>query len=490
MAEQNPYHPHLPPDDPSLFYGRQDAAAFLRQRLVGAHNRHIILILGRLGIGKTALLHHVDYIVDERYASVYLNVAEIDLRSTSAFILSTVEAIVARMEILGASTYRVPSPPDSVDETGLRQWFADDFLDVVLTAIRRDRFLLLMLDDFQAILDAIDAGNLPSGFMDYLGGLLDRHERLDMLATIDVHDEDRISRYPLTSHVHFHYRLQHLDSEAARQLIIEPVAGVIQYTEDAIQRILSLCGGYPFLLHSVCRLLYRLWEGSPQLITGATLDYIYTPVLEETGEILRDWWGKTTPNMQAAIRALLAFRDENPQQPISQDSLRQWLKKSKTRLNETQLFSTLRALEYSTLVKTTEDGSYFFSTGLEADWLRMNLQELEAQRRASRLPNRTHVMGVLGILVTLLIIGVLLASGILQGDDETKPLEDAPPTSTFGVDIDATRAQATRLAVPSATLTPSVAVSDTATSPPSRTPHPTHTPKPTATRTPRPTQEN
>jgi hypothetical protein len=194
--------------------------------------------------------------------------------------------------------------------------------------------------------------------------------------------------------------------------------------------------------------------------------------------------------MQAAIRALLAFRDENPQQPISQDSLRQWLKKSKTRLNETQLFSTLRALEYSTLVKTTEDGSYFFSTGLEADWLRMNLQELEAQRRASRLPNRTHVMGVLGILVTLLIIGVLLASGILQGDDETKPLEDAPPTSTFGVDIDATRAQATRLAVPSATLTPSVAVSDTATSPPSRTPHPTHTPKPTATRTPRPTQEN
>jgi energy-coupling factor transporter ATP-binding protein EcfA2 len=479
MAEQNPYHPHLPPDDPTLFYGRQDAAAFLRQRLVGAHNRNIILILGRLGMGKTALLHHVDYIVDERYATVYLNVAEINLQSGSAFILSMVTAIVARMEIIGASTYRVPSPPDSADEMTLRRWFVDDFLDVVLTAIRRDRFLLVMLDDFQAMLNAIDMGTLPPDFMEYLGSLLDQHERLDILAAIDVDDENRLMRYPLTSNVHFHYRLQHLDPEAARQLITEPVTGAIQYSEDAVQRILALCGGYPFLLHSICRLLYRLWESSPQIITAATLDYIYTPALEETGEILRDWWGKTTPNMQAAIRALLDF----PQQPVSQDSLRQWLTKSRTRLNETQLFSTLRALEYSTLVKATEDGSYFFSTGLEADWLRVNLQELEAQHRASRLPNRTHIMGILGVLATLLLIGILLASGILRGSDETEPLKDAPPTSTFGLDINATRQaeaeQATLQAIPSNTITTSLPLSDTPTQQPTQTSRPTRTPRPT-----------
>ena len=65
MLNQNPYHPLSPPDDPTLFYGRQNAIAFLRQHFVGADNHAILVILGRIGMGKTSLLlylrkHYLD----------------------------------------------------------------------------------------------------------------------------------------------------------------------------------------------------------------------------------------------------------------------------------------------------------------------------------------------------------------------------------------------------------------------------------------------
>ncbi|NJL92627.1 MAG: hypothetical protein HC915_02315 [Anaerolineae bacterium] len=52
MLMQNPFHPLAPPDDPTLFFGRREALAFLRQHLVGAHNTHAMLIFGRLGMAK------------------------------------------------------------------------------------------------------------------------------------------------------------------------------------------------------------------------------------------------------------------------------------------------------------------------------------------------------------------------------------------------------------------------------------------------------
>jgi len=438
MFERNPYHPLLPPDDPTLFYGHQEAVAFLRRHMVGAVNKDILILFGRLGMGKTSLLHQTAFVVDERYQTVYVDTSAADLSSTAAFLIYLSGVIRTRMEAIGASTYRLPEvPPPSIQDSDLRTWFADDFLDVAVTAIRRDRFLVLMLDDMQLLFQAIDAEKLPADFIDYLGNLLGQHERLDIVAAVDVAYEARAMHHPTTANIHTHFRLHPLDPSAARQLIIEPVAAEYGYEEETIQAILKLCGGFPFLLHSVCRLVYRARENNPaiKVIPPEFLDYIYTAALEETGEVMHSLWERTSPNQRAALHALLDLRQQHPEQAaFALGGIHALVRRQ---MNQTQLVAALRTLEYDALIKTTTNGEYYFCTALEAAWLEN--QRSEAARQVSRWVPSRRLLGGLAVLAAIILILLLLGLGVFNQQGETLPETDAPPTATFAIDIDATR---------------------------------------------------
>lgn len=494
MHNQNPYHPLSPPDDPTLFYGRQDAIAFLRQNLVGAYHREMLVILGRMGMGKTSLLQHTAFIVDERYQTVYVETGAVGFGDETALLLHLAQCIVARMEAIGASTYRLPPFPDAAAPAAeVREWFAKDFLDVVLTAIRRDRFLLLLWDDFHLIIEAQEQGTLPEDFIAYLGAVLERHDRLGMVAALDVAYEEHALRFSPLANLNFYFRLGHLDEQAARQLILDPVEGVLSYTDDALDRLLHLCGGYPFLIHSVCRLLYRLHEADSELriITPQIIEHVHPAVMEETGEIMGSFWKETTPNLREVLKALLEFWMQDPFTPVPLPLLQRKLRQMKVGMNQTQLVSQLRGLEYLSIVKATPEGSYGFSTALEADWLRSNWGKT-LPARTFNPPSRARVVGAGAVLLAVLVVAVLLVAGVFDEDREAPPKQDAPPTSTFAVDIDATRradrASATAQAIPSATTTPSPTPSNTATFTPPATAALTRTPRPSTTpsRTPSP----
>lgn len=491
MLRDNPYHPLESPDDPTLFYNRQDAIAFLRQHLVGAHNKEMIVVLGRIGMGKTSLLHHAAYIVDERYQPVYIDANDASLQSSTAFLYHIVDSVVTRMEFIGASTYRLPEIPEDADEATLREWFGTDFLEVALTAIRRNRFLLLLIDDLHRVFAAIDDGRLSSDLVDYLGDLLVRHERLDIAVAIDGLHEERALVCATTSNLNLHFRLQPFDNETARRLITEPVEEHYSYTDESVERLLRLCGGYPFLIHSVCRLIFRLYEANPglSLIGHDLIDHVYDAALEETGEVIQNYWAWMTPNVRAVANAFLHFYEENPAAPITQDDLRAQLTRMRANLNQTQLASALRTLEYDALIRANEGGTYQFSTGLEPEWLLSSQHDAEA---VNVQPNRSRagLVGMGAVIVVIALIGVLFAMGVFAGGGEAEPGQNDPPTATFDLDIGATQRAldqtATAFAIPSNTST------DTPTARPSDTPRPTRTstatPSETPTRTPRPSR--
>ncbi len=432
MPDTIPYHPLSPPDDPTLFFGREDVIAFLRQHLVGANNTEVLVILGRAGIGKTSVLQHIPYIVDERYQPVYMEADTLD--NLYVYLTGLASRIVQRMELIGASTYRVPElPPADTPSQDLLKWFALDFMDVVLAAISRSRFLLLLLDDFHRIFDAVHSQLLPANFIDYLGELLKQHDRLSIVAGLHIDYEDQAMRYAATANMLNHFRLHHLDEQAARQVIVEPVSLKYTFTEEAIERILKLCGGYPFLLHSVCRLLYRHYKNNPQISQMGVnvVDLVYTAALEETGEILRDYWQRCTPTQQMILTALLEFYQENPQEAVSFDRL----KAHSPQINGTQLAATLRSLEYDLLVNTTAAGDYQFATQLEADWLAANTSLKDKQEEKSR--RKARLIGLLAVAAVVVMILVLLLSGVFESSEKAAtPDSDAPPTSTLPIGID------------------------------------------------------
>lgn len=434
MPENNPYHPLSPPQDPTLFFGRENAIAFLRQHLVGAHNQEMLVILGRNGIGKSSLLQHVPFIVDERYQPVYLNILPEQVISVYALVIFAVDNILNRMEVIGASTYRVPDlPAPEAPDSEILNWFASDFLDVVLTAIRRDRFLLLMLDNYQFVLDAVASGTLPRNFFDYLQKLLHDNERLEMLASVPINYEEQALQSSVTANLNFHFRLGHLTEQAARQLITEPIAAYYHVSDEVVDYLLRLGGGYPFLLHSLCRLIYRYREGTPQLtmIQMNHAQAVYDAALEETGEIMRPYWDQAALNERHVLLALVNLQRANPDQPVMLDAIQDWLKNTRVNLNETQVASTLRKLEYSTLLTSKPEGIRF-NTSLECDWLAQNAQLSTAESR--QVLSRGRIASLMGVVLVILIIAGILMSGILDNEDTVAPSNDIQPTLTLAIE--------------------------------------------------------
>jgi hypothetical protein len=345
------------------------------------------------------------------------------------------------------------------------------------------------MDDIHRVFAAIDDGRLPDDMIDYLGDLLVRHERLDIGVAIDGQHEERALVSAPTANLNLHFRLQAFDVETARSLIIEPVADHYTYTDESIERLLRLCGGYPFLIHSVCRLIFRLHEGNPalSLIGHDLIDHVYDAALEETREVIQNYWAGMTPNVRALANAFLHFYEENPTAPVSQDDLRAQLGRMRVKLNQTQLASALRTLEYDALIRVNEGGTYQFSTGLEPEWLLTSKRDSEVAMEGTAR-SRAGLIGIAAVVLVIALIGGLFALGVFAGGGETDPGQDDPPTATFDLDIGATQRAldetATAFTIPTNTST------NTPTAPPSDTPRPTRTPTPTETdeptRTPRP----
>ena len=259
MSVANPYEPHFTADGPVVFVGREDVFAFFRQHLVGAPPAHGLVLIGRAGLGKSAVLHQLERQIDERYRPCIIRLGALDLSGEDHLLAALVEAIHATLEGTGASTYRLPLYACR-GGTARPALVGADYLAVTMSALRL-RHLLLVFDDAHLLFDAIDEGKLPGDLFAYLADLLAAYDRLALVFALDTTHEDRVLGTELLSDPSLHIRLGELSRADAERLVREPVAGMLDY-EDRSSRDLSLAGGHPFLLHSVCRLLFRRSESA------------------------------------------------------------------------------------------------------------------------------------------------------------------------------------------------------------------------------------
>jgi hypothetical protein len=329
MSVTNPYNPLFSADEALPFVGREDVFAFFRQHLVGASLTHGLVLIGRRGLGKTALLHHLQGQIDERYRLCLIPLADLDLSSEERLLAALTEAIYATLEAAGVSTYRIPTWPEVSPDGAppdLRAWFREEFLDVVMSALRL-RHLLLAFDDAHLLFDALERGTLPQDFFAYWANLLGTYERLALIFALDAAYEDRILAVELLNNPSLHLRLSELSREDAERLIREPVEGLLQLDPQVVEGILELADGHPFLLHSVCRLLFRRSEERHHAgpITPHDLAAIHDAALDQADEILRPLWQHLSQNEQFTLIALVSLDEQAPGEAFSFDALRGWL---------------------------------------------------------------------------------------------------------------------------------------------------------------------
>ncbi len=497
MSVVNPYNPLFSADEALPFVGREEVFSFFRQHLVGAPLTHGLVLIGRRGLGKTALLHHLAGQIDERYRLCLVPLADLDLTGEEHLLAALTETIYAALEAAGVSTYRIPSWPAASPDGSLpnpRAWFKDEFLGVVMAALRL-RHLLLAFDDAHLLFDALERGALPQDFFAYWAELLGTYERLALIFALDAAYEDRVLNTELLSNPTLHLRLAELPREDAKRLIREPVAGVLQLDPQVVEGILTLADGHPFLLHSVCRLLFRRSEERLHAgpVTPHDLAAIHDAALDQADEILRPLWQHLTQNEQSTLIALVKLDEQAPGEAFSFDALRGWLLGAGYAMGKTQLAAALRGLVYNGLAIVQED-TYSVPARLIADWVQANSrasQPSPSVQPARLARTRLPLLGLLVVLIAVIALGIAALAGLWEDTEKEVTPGTALPTATLSLNLEGTRraefasqtAQALPTVMPTATHTPSPTPTSTVTDTPqaSATPRPARTPRPTRT---------
>ncbi len=493
MSVANPYEPHFTADGPVAFVGREDVFAFFRQHLVGAPLAHGLVLIGRAGLGKSALLHQLERQIDERYRPCIIRLGTLDLAGEDRLLAALVEAIHATLEGTGASTYRLPDWPAPAEDgtpPDLRGWFKADYLAVTMSALRL-RHLLLVFDDAHLLFDAIDQGRLPGDLFAYFADLLAAYDRLALVFALDTTHEDRVLGTELLSDPSLHIRLGELSRADTERLVREPVAGMLDYEDEVVEGILSLAGGHPFLLHSVCRLLFRRSEERHHAgpITAHDLTAVHTAALDQADEIFSPLWRALTPNERYSLIALVRLDEEAPGEAFSFDVVRGWLLGAGYALNKTQLAAALRGLGYNGLAIAQAD-TYALPARLIAEWVRAIAGQPPAQpsRPRLRLRQAAPLGGLALVLVVVIALGAAALGGFFGGEDTEDVPATGAPTVTLALNLEATRQTdlATQTEQARPTATPTITYTPSLTATPSETPTPTITvtPSPTPTNTP------
>jgi hypothetical protein len=234
----NPYIAGPPVSGPN-FYGREDIFRFVQDTFSSAQ-QNVIVLWGQRRIGKTSVLHELLSRLSPEFHPIYF-----DLQDKAQQRLNQVLHDVAR-EIAGSLNLDPPSRADFLRDDG---YFHERFLPQVYQSLGLRR-LLLMFDEF----DVLD---IPEGerahdvavqaFFPYVRRIL-MHDK--QLATIfvagrrlDELDELLQSTFKeaKASSVSF------LEEAEARQLVVKPASGVLEYDKEAVGRILSITACHPYL---------------------------------------------------------------------------------------------------------------------------------------------------------------------------------------------------------------------------------------------------
>jgi hypothetical protein len=426
----NPYRPG-PYDNPALapFVGREKAFDYIYQQLNAAHMATTV-ILGWRGSGKTALLSHFDDHFGEAFIGVFLPLARAPLANEATWLRHLARCITAALTERDYSLSRVPEVETAGED--VRGWMEDQYLPEALNAMRRHRRVVLLMDDAEHLLNAVQTGALPADTF----SLLQRWtgNELGAVLTLDARREDRIPLMsPLVSLTGV-FRLENLTVEDSHWLMWEPVKGLYMMTDDGLQAIYRATGGQPLWLQRFGFLLYRRWESEPDetTLTLEDMKSATKQVYEQSEDDFKAIWDEATRNERLLLTAMVSLLYADPLATITPDALSAWLTETEYPLDLTTIHAAVRGLEYREVIAGGENG-LTISAGLMQTWLLENARLTPTRRtmEVAALPGGRGALprALVAVLVAVVVVVVLLL--IVTSGSGQPATPDAAPTVTL-----------------------------------------------------------
>jgi AAA+ ATPase superfamily predicted ATPase len=307
----NPYHAGRPLETASpLFVGHKDVFDFIEENISGGLQANVLVLIGQRRTGKTSLLKQLPVRLGARYVSVYIDGQRLGIDPGMANLFYGLSRTIARGMRERDIEVKVPSRAEY--EAAPAETFEERFLAEVQGALG-ERRLVLAFDEFEELEARVREGRLDPTVFPYLRHLIQHNVKLAFVfvGTHKLQELNSEYRVRLFSQALYH-DIRFLDEDAARRLIIEPVAGVITYDDLAIESILDATARHPYFLQLTCLSLVKLLNASRRnRVTVQDVRDIVDDVIKLGEANYADIWTNASWEerlMLAALTRLLAER--------------------------------------------------------------------------------------------------------------------------------------------------------------------------------------
>lgn len=363
----NPYITGLPVKDPAMFFGRVDVFQFIKSHLQGQHEKNIIVLRGQRRTGKTSILYQLGYHLDEKYIPVFLDMQGFASTGIDRF-LFWIARNITRAVI--KSGYRVAMPRQTDFSDDPFGYFRQTYLPEILTTIEYHH-LLLTFDEFEELAARVEDGKIDKDIFPYLRNLMQHQSRLDFIFA-GTHKLQQITHeyWSILFNIALFRDIGFMHLEEVRQIIREPVKGIVFYDDLAIDKVFRITAGHPYFV---------------QLIGNKLVDYYlkfnkFYLTLQDVNRVLDDvimggtlhfdyLWGDSSPIEQLILAAMarIIAREGGAASVAEISSL---LERFGLNLSQSQILIAVRSLVTRELIITDADLRQFeFKIDLVRLWL-------------------------------------------------------------------------------------------------------------------------
>jgi hypothetical protein len=316
----NVYVAGMPLEENSVvFKGRKDIIRILeREFATPAAQRPAILLFGARRTGKTSVLRQFPDTLGPQVIPVRVDLQGLALTNNIATFFEQWSDSI-RKSALALRRIKV----EEISRPALEADPYIVFAEWMKTAEETigNRWLLLSLDEYEYIETLTESGRADVRIFQLLRSLLQNYPRLTLLFS-GTHTFDELS--PVWSHHLINVqtiKIGDLEKKDARELIEKPIKSFpLNYEAEAVDRILSVVGGQPYLLQVTCRELVNLMNDKSQLQARvADVDQALDAALVSGAAYFKEVW--MNPESSSSRRKMMASIARQKGKPVSERNL-------------------------------------------------------------------------------------------------------------------------------------------------------------------------
>jgi len=384
----SPYIAGPPVKSREMFYGRKSVFDWIRENLSGTFQDNVLVLYGERRTGKTSVLYQMQHHLPDTYAFVLIDLQTIayGLSSTGELLHAMARKMVNGLRKEGFGLERVERTDYDAHPIEQFESLGELIGDMAVAMGRR---AVIILDEFDLLIEAIDRNAVSPFVFDVIRGLMQHQDGLSFIFA-GAHALTAMIKNPrsILFNTALRRKISFLERDEAERLIRSPVKDVLWYDDLAVEKILRVTAGQPYFIQYICHEIVNLARRDQKnFVTLRDVDRALLTTVQETTGIIRHSYMSLARDEQLALAALARITDDG--RPfVNAEDVVETLRQDNVAVGVHDLTETMHELAGRDFVVERGGGDsagrqYGFAMDLVRVWLEQNdeyTRLLEEQR--------------------------------------------------------------------------------------------------------------